>query len=111
MIIFIQQAGIDFGYDINRYIKYKMRYKGNFQIGGFECIYNKRSQLIYRSSGNANCYFIRKKNLSKLKDQFQTFYDALKGKCLMFYNNEIRRNMNQYKIEDIKQFEDRNDYR
>lgn len=29
----------------------------------------------------------------------------------MFYNNEIRRNMNQYKIEDIKQFEDRNDYR
>ena len=88
-----------------------MRYKGNFQIGGFECFYNKRSQMIYRSASNANCHFLRKKNLSKIEEQFPTFYEAIKSKALMFYNNEIRRCINQYKIADIKQFEDRKDYR
>ena len=111
IILFMQSGGIDFGYDINRHIKFKMRRRGSFQIGAFECCYNTRSQLIYRSSINTECHFLRKKNLSKIRKDFPTFYEALKHKALIFYNNEIRRPMNQQKLADIKQFEERNDYR
>ena len=54
---------------------------------------------------------MRKKNLTKLKENFPGFYDAIKLKALMFYNMEIRRNISQNKMADIKKFEKRNDYR
>lgn len=54
---------------------------------------------------------MRKKNLPKIQENFPQFYDAIKLKALMFYNMEIRRNISQYKIADIKKFEQRKDYR
>ena len=49
MIIFMSEASIDLGYDINRQTKFVQRLKGAFQIGGFECTYNRRSQMIYKA--------------------------------------------------------------
>jgi hypothetical protein len=49
IIIFFNDGNIDVGYEINREIKYKLRFSGVIQIGGFECTHNRRCQVIYKS--------------------------------------------------------------
>jgi hypothetical protein len=50
MVVFLTDGSIDFGYDINRITKYKIRKQGNFQIGGFELTFKRRSQLFQKAS-------------------------------------------------------------
>mmetsp|Transcript_13800 Transcript_13800/g.21548 ORF Transcript_13800/g.21548 Transcript_13800/m.21548 type:complete len:92 (-) Transcript_13800:13-288(-) len=59
---FIMSGQIDVGYEINHIAKYKLRFRGNFLVGGFEICYNRRSELIYRTKAHSHGYFIRKRN-------------------------------------------------
>ena len=43
IIIFFTDGNIDVGYEINREIRYKLRFAGTIQIGGFELTNNRRS--------------------------------------------------------------------
>jgi hypothetical protein len=110
LVNFIYQGQVDIGYDINRMIRYKMRLKGNFQIGGFECSYCRRSQLIYKASKRTEGYFIRRKNWSALEEESPDLYNQIKKKCLYFYDRKIRRIMNKTKLEDINTINQRHDY-
>ena len=49
-IFFFMDGKVDIGYEINRKKKFRIRQKGAFHIGGFECCYKRRSQVIYRVS-------------------------------------------------------------
>lgn len=40
---FFMDGQIDVGYEVNLKKFYKIRFRGDFQIGGFECSYNRRS--------------------------------------------------------------------
>ena len=92
---------IDIGYDINGFVKYKIRFRGSLIIGGFECSFNRRSQQIYKSTLESTGYMIRKKNWKIIKDEFADFYFEMRNKCLFFYLEKIRRPINQQKIIDI----------
>jgi len=95
------ESCIDIGYDINGFVKYKIRFRGSLIIGGFECSFNRRSQQIYKSTLESTGYMIRKKNWKTIKDEFADFYFEMRNKCLFFYLEKIRRPINQQKIIDI----------
>ena len=111
MVFFIGDGSIDLGYDINRVTKYVTRMQGNIRIGAYECSYNKRSQLIYRSSRNSDfCHFIRKKKWMQIETQNPGFYLMMRRKSLDFYNQHIRRKINNSKNITMDKFMRRADY-
>lgn len=72
-------GGVDLGYDINRNTKYVVRLEGPMQLGAYEMCFNRRSQMIYKSSKNSdNSYFMRKKNWMLLQKKFPMFYRLMK---------------------------------
>ena len=111
MVLFMAQASIDLGYDINRHTKFVKRIKGDFQVGGFECTYNRRSQMIYKSSKYCNqAHFIRKRHWMELDKEFPIFYQTMRRQCLWFYIKKIRRPVNKQKVIDIDNYDRRADY-
>ena len=105
------ESCIDVGYDINRQIKYKIRFRGSLIIGGFECSFHRRSQQIYKAQMESTGYMIRKRNWKKVQDQFPEFYYQMRNKCLCFYISKIRKPINQQKIIDIQKYTKRADYK
>ena len=110
MIIFMSEASIDLGYDINRQTKFVYRIKGDFVLGGFECTYNRRSQMIYKTQNCNKAHFIRKKHWMNLNKDFPYFFEVMKRNCLWFYIKKFRRPVNIQKEIDIQNFDKRADY-
>jgi len=73
-IFFFMKGNIDIGYEINRIVKYKIRFRGSVIIGGFECSFNRRSQAMYKANTESNGYMIRKNNWKDIKENFVEFY-------------------------------------
>ena len=111
IIIFFTDGNIDVGYEINREIKYKLRFTGTIQIGGFECTHNRRCQVIYKSQRSSSGYFIRRRNWAKLEEDFPYFYKNLKSSFQKFYILKISFKINTLKQLDIEKFEQRADYK
>ena len=97
MTYFLMDGQIDVGYEVNLRKFFKIRYRGYFQIGGFECSYNRRSQVTYKSSKNSDGFFIRKKNWSAIATDHPIFFNPIKKDCLFFYVKKIRKSVNKAK--------------
>ena len=101
-ILFLSNASIDLGYEINRVKKFVVRLKGNIMIGGYELSFNQRAQMIYKSSANCSqSLFIRKKNWALIAKEFPYFYKMMKRKSLLLYCNHFRNNINTFKRKEI----------
>jgi hypothetical protein len=111
MVTFIVDGQFDVGYEINKITKFKMRIQGNNQIGGFECSYNRRSQVIYKISSNSDGFFIRKKNWNEISKLYPEYFARMRRNCLFFYVKKIRRNINNQKTRDIEKFVKRSDFK
>ena len=107
---FFMDGQIDVGYEVNLKKFYKIRFRGNFQIGGFECSYNRRSQVTYKNSRNSDGYFIRKKNWSAIETDHPLFFNPIKRDCLFFYVKKIRRSVNKAKQIDMDKMNRRADF-
>ena len=59
-VFFFMDGTIDVGYEINRFIKYKLRLNAPIILGGFECCMNRRSQQFYKAKTLTSGYMIRK---------------------------------------------------
>lgn len=111
IIYFMMEGKVDIGYEINRKKKFRIRQKGAFHVGGFECCYKRRSQVIYRvSSSLVSGYFIRRRNIDILCEQSPGFFRVMRRKFLFNYIRTIRRTINVAKLDDIKMINDRADY-
>ena len=109
-IYFFMSGKVDIGYEINRKRSFRIRQTDNFYCGGFECCYNRRSQVIYRASSHLSGYFIRRKHLKEVDFQSHEFYVEMRRRFLWSYIKKIRRPINSAKLVDIKKYEERADF-
>lgn len=62
-IIFFTKGAVDIGFEINRKKYYVLRQKKSFIIGDHACVFNHKSNYIYRSHQNCEGFSIRKINM------------------------------------------------
>ena len=82
-IVFIMEGHIDVGFEINKKTMYKLRLMHEIVIGFYECSFDRRSLLIYKSRNISKGYFVRKKNWFFINKDFPEMSDKIKLRCLI----------------------------
>jgi hypothetical protein len=104
MIFFMMEGQIDIGYEMNRINYFKIRIPNTFVVGAFECSYNRRSQVIYKSHKQSSCFILRRSNWHLMSQFFPDYYKDIRRRFLFLYNTNIRRHINESKRQDEIKF-------
>lgn len=73
-LLFIEKGLYDIGYEVNKNKIFKIRRPNQTVIGTFEICFNKRMLFIFRTFNECKGYFIRKRNLRMIEDEFNDMY-------------------------------------
>ena len=71
-------------------------------IGFYECAFDKRALMIYKSKTRSTGYFIRKKSWFYINQDIPKLSAHMKKKCLIDYRDNVRK-----KIVMLKKYETR----
>mmetsp|Transcript_15100 Transcript_15100/g.25615 ORF Transcript_15100/g.25615 Transcript_15100/m.25615 type:complete len:247 (+) Transcript_15100:69-809(+) len=109
-MIFVMQGSYFVGYEINKMRKMKLHFPPGTQIGGFNCIFNRKSMFIYKTHYKIEGYSIRRAPLYELSEQFPKMMNELKKRIVLFYNREVRTPLQHQKNRDIENLMNRADF-
>ena len=82
-IIFVMDGNYKVGFEVNKNEYYKLkitRASRGTVIGAFECFFDKRSVICYKTTNERDLtgYFIRKHNWKSLENDFSDFMLTIK---------------------------------
>ena len=84
-LYYIQEGCYDIGYEVNKRIKYRLKFGPRTVIGGFNVVFGVRHQFIIRSSTYLQGFSIRKKSWKSLVNQSPKFTKLMKIKLIQSY--------------------------
>jgi hypothetical protein len=107
--VFVIEGKIDIGFALNHRIQYKLRLTNANVIGFYECAFNQRSLLIYKSKTMTRGYFIRKKNWFYINQEYPKLTSILSQSCLINFKKRISNHMIFAKEQEVSKLKDRAD--
>lgn len=108
-INFIQEGRIDIGFELNRKSLFKIRFDAPLMIGFYECVFDKRALMIYKSKTRSTGYFIRKKSWFYINQDIPKLSAHMKKKCLIDYRDNVRKKIIMLKKYETRKLRERAD--
>ena len=87
---FIEKGEYCLGYEINKKVHLKLKFSGHSCFGAFECSYNKRSVIIYKTFNTCEGYIIRKSKWKALESCNEELFSIMRRRTLFHYFYKIR---------------------
>lgn len=113
-VLFFETGMFEVGYEINRFVKYVMRFKNTSSrsnvIGAHGATFNKRSLFIYRTVTECKGFFIRKQNWIHIIDENPQLADNLRNQVNHDFETRLRVKVMRLKDKDLKKWSERADY-
>lgn len=107
--MFVIEGKIDIGFALNHKILFKLRLTNANVIGFYECAFNQRSLLIYKSKNLTHGYFIRKKNWFYINQEYPKLTSTLSKSCLINFKKRISNYMILAKDQEVSKLKGRAD--
>ena len=102
-VYFLMTGVYDIGFTANLEEFFPMRYQHYSVIGAYGCTYFRRSAYIYKTVTESQGYFVRRKYWKIIMDRNdKNVIGEFKIGILTEFENKIKRNMNYYKLRELK---------
>lgn len=110
-MIFVCKGSYGIGFEINRKEKLVIKQSTATVIGGFECVYERRSLYLYKSLSTVEGYFIRKKDWKQIEMRYEDFTKEIKNQFLSNMFVRFQPILNKSKKAEIAKFRKRADHK
>lgn len=96
-VLFFIKGAIDIGFELNRKKYYVLRKKKHFIIGDHGCVFNHKSNYIYKTHLPCEGFSIRKNDWKNLLKDYDEIAQQLRLKILQEYFFKIQIKVNKEK--------------
>lgn len=109
-VLFVQQGMYNVGYQINNKVYYRKQLGKQSTIGGFQIMFNKRFQFIYKTCNIVKGLSVRKESFIQIASSWPEFMPQMRTKFWKFYAQNIYWTLIQRKEIDIMDYKYRSDF-